>query len=82
MANEAADVWPPRSQVKAGRHQLEGESVMPVDATSRRRGRLSQHEGIIGKRKGSLYKAGRTDDWLKIKTPHGIEVERKRFDRG
>ena len=39
-------------------------------------------EGIVAKRKGSRYRAGRSTDWLKIKTPHGIEVERKRFDRG
>jgi len=38
-------------------------------------------EGVVAKRKGSLYRAGRSEDWLKIKTPHGIEAERKRFDR-
>jgi bifunctional non-homologous end joining protein LigD len=36
-------------------------------------------EGVVAKRKGSLYRAGRTADWLKIKTPHGVEVERERF---
>lgn len=37
---------------------------------------------IGGEARRSAYKAGRTDDWLKTKTPHGQEVERKRFDRG
>ena len=35
----------------------------------------------VVKRKGSPYRAVRSDDWVKIKTPHGLEVERKRFDR-
>ena len=37
-------------------------------------------EGIVAKKKGSPYPKGRTVDWLKIKTPHGREVEAKRFE--
>jgi bifunctional non-homologous end joining protein LigD len=36
-------------------------------------------EGVVAKRKGSPYRAGRTSDWLKIKTQHGRAVEAKRF---
>ena len=32
-------------------------------------------KGIVAKRAGSRYTAGRTRDWLKIKTPCGVEVE-------
>lgn len=38
-------------------------------------------EGVVAKRKGSLYRAGRTGDWLKIRTPHAIEMQRRRLDR-
>ncbi len=36
-------------------------------------------EGVAAKRKGSLYRTGRSADWLKMKTPHGAEIERERF---
>lgn len=35
-------------------------------------------EGIVAKRADSIYKAGRSADWLKIKTPIGLERESKR----
>lgn len=38
-------------------------------------------EGIMAKRPQSRYVAGRSRDWLKIKTPIGQERERRRFDR-
>jgi bifunctional non-homologous end joining protein LigD len=38
-------------------------------------------EGIVAKRPRSVYRAGRSVDWLKIKTPIGRERERRRFDR-
>lgn len=38
-------------------------------------------EGVVAKRKASLYRAGRTGDWLKIRTPHAIEVQRRRIHR-
>ena len=39
-------------------------------------------DGIVAKKKGTPYPKGRTVDWLKIKTPHGRDVEAKRFVRG
>jgi bifunctional non-homologous end joining protein LigD len=38
-------------------------------------------EGIVAKRRASMYRAGRTGDWLKLKTPHAIEVQRRRSGR-
>ena len=37
----------------------------------------------VERRRGLLrvVKRRRADDWVKIKAPHGLEVERKRFDR-
>jgi bifunctional non-homologous end joining protein LigD len=35
-------------------------------------------EGILSKRLGSPYRAGRTDQWLKIKNPHAPAVRRER----
>jgi bifunctional non-homologous end joining protein LigD len=37
-------------------------------------------EGIVAKRADSTYKAGRTEDWLKIKTPIGREREARRME--
>ena len=37
-------------------------------------------EGIVAKRADSPYTAGRTSDWLKIKTPIGREREAKRME--
>ena len=34
-------------------------------------------EGIVSKRRGSRYAAGRTDSWLKIKNPHAPAVRRE-----
>lgn len=38
-------------------------------------------EGVVAKKLGSYYQAGRTSNWLNIKTPIGLERERRRFDR-
>jgi bifunctional non-homologous end joining protein LigD len=38
-------------------------------------------EGIVAKRPGSRYIAGRSANWQKIKTPIGRERERERFGR-
>jgi bifunctional non-homologous end joining protein LigD len=35
-------------------------------------------EGIVSKRLGSPYRAGRTDQWLKMKNPHAPAVRRER----
>jgi bifunctional non-homologous end joining protein LigD len=35
-------------------------------------------EGIVSKRAGSLYRAGRTDQWLKMKNPLAPAVRRDR----
>jgi bifunctional non-homologous end joining protein LigD len=37
-------------------------------------------EGIVGKRVESRYSAGRTADWVKIKTPAGRERSRRRME--
>ena len=37
-------------------------------------------EGIVAKRADSVYGAGRTKDWLKIKTRSGAETMRKRIE--
>jgi bifunctional non-homologous end joining protein LigD len=37
-------------------------------------------EGVVAKRAASPYRAGRTNDWLKIKTPAGKARESKRRD--
>jgi ATP-dependent DNA ligase len=34
-------------------------------------------EGIVSKRKGSTYRAGRSPDWLKSKTPNAPAVKRE-----
>lgn len=39
-----------------------------------------QLEGIVAKRADSPYTAGRTRDWVKIKTPIGREREAKRME--
>ena len=33
-------------------------------------------EGIVSKRLGSPYRAGRSDHWLKVKNPHAPAVRR------
>jgi ATP-dependent DNA ligase len=38
-------------------------------------------EGIVAKDAGSIYTAGRTTGWLKIKTDVGAERERQRRPR-
>ncbi len=40
-----------------------------------------QLEGIVAKRAESPYKAGRSKDWLKIRTPHGRDVQAERSDK-
>lgn len=35
-------------------------------------------EGIVAKRVGSLYRRGRSPDWLKIKTKHGRAIDEER----
>jgi bifunctional non-homologous end joining protein LigD len=37
-------------------------------------------EGIVAKRADAPYKAGRSSDWLKIRTPHGRHVQEKRSE--
>ena len=37
-------------------------------------------EGVIAIRSHSIYRAGKTADWLKIKTAFGKEREAKRFE--
>jgi bifunctional non-homologous end joining protein LigD len=37
-------------------------------------------EGIVAKKTGTPYPKGQTRDWLAIRTPHGIEVDAKRFE--
>jgi bifunctional non-homologous end joining protein LigD len=37
-------------------------------------------EGVMAKRSGSIYRRGKTRDWLKIKTTVGKEREAKRFE--
>jgi ATP-dependent DNA ligase len=34
-------------------------------------------EGIVSKRKGSLYRSGRTPDWVKCKNPASAAVKRE-----
>jgi hypothetical protein len=34
-------------------------------------------EGIVSKRKGSLYRSGRSPDWLKMKNPEASAVKRE-----
>jgi bifunctional non-homologous end joining protein LigD len=36
-------------------------------------------EGVVAKKLGSYYRAGRSANWLKIKTPIGRERERRRL---
>ena len=40
-----------------------------------------QLEGIVAKRADGLYKAGRSRDWLKIRTPHGRDVQAERSEK-
>jgi bifunctional non-homologous end joining protein LigD len=35
-------------------------------------------EGVMAKRADSIYRAGRTRDWVKVRTPHGPRAHRKR----
>ena len=37
-------------------------------------------EGVIAKRRDSIYRVGKTRDWLKIKTAVGKEREARRFE--
>jgi bifunctional non-homologous end joining protein LigD len=37
-------------------------------------------EGVVGKRATSIYRTGRTNDWLKIKTPGGKAREASRME--
>src|SRR4051812_34601071 len=37
-------------------------------------------EGVMAKRCSSIYRAGKTADWLKVKTAIGKERESKRFE--
>lgn len=38
-------------------------------------------EGIVAKRADAPYKAGRSKDWLKIRTPHGRDVQAQRSEK-
>jgi hypothetical protein len=38
-------------------------------------------EGIVAKRADAPYPAGRTSDWIKIKTPIGRDREKARWER-
>ena len=38
-------------------------------------------EGIVAKRADAPYSAGRSRDWLKIRTPHGRHVQDERSER-
>ena len=40
-----------------------------------------QLEGVVAKRADSPYKAGRSKDWLKIRTPHGRDVQAERSEK-
>jgi ATP-dependent DNA ligase len=35
-------------------------------------------EGVIGKKADSTYRAGRTPNWMKVKTAHGRHVDEER----
>jgi ATP-dependent DNA ligase len=35
-------------------------------------------EGVIGKRADSPYRAGRTPNWVKVKTAHGRHIDEER----
>jgi ATP-dependent DNA ligase len=37
-------------------------------------------EGIVSKRAGSPYRAGRSQDWIKCKSPAAIEAQKVRGD--
>ena len=37
-------------------------------------------EGIVSKRKGSPYQSGTSKHWVKIKTPAGIEAQKRRCE--
>jgi bifunctional non-homologous end joining protein LigD len=39
-----------------------------------------QLEGMVAKRGDSVYVSGRSKEWLKVKTPAGKEVMRKRIE--
>jgi ATP-dependent DNA ligase len=41
-------------------------------------------EGVIGKKADSPYRAGRTTNWVKVKTSHGrhIDEERAKWNEG
>jgi ATP-dependent DNA ligase len=34
-------------------------------------------EGIVSKRKGSVYRSGRSHDWIKVKNPESPAVRRE-----
>jgi ATP-dependent DNA ligase len=38
-------------------------------------------EGVVGKRADSRYKAGRSGDWIKVRTPAGKSVQEKRSEQ-
>jgi ATP-dependent DNA ligase len=38
-------------------------------------------EGIMAKRGDALYQAGRSKDWMKVRTPHGRRVQEKRSEQ-
>jgi bifunctional non-homologous end joining protein LigD len=35
-------------------------------------------EGVIGKQADSVYRAGRTPNWVKVKTVHGRHIDEER----
>jgi ATP-dependent DNA ligase len=39
-------------------------------------------EGIVSKRRGSLYRSGRVDHWLKVKNPAAPAVRREAEEDG
>ena len=40
-----------------------------------------QLEGIVAKQADATYHAGRSRDWLKIRTPHGRDVQAERSEK-
>ena len=66
---------PANRRVRYARH-LNGESSELWEMAVR-----LELEGIVAKDAGSIYHAGRSTRWQKIKTPMGVERERERRDR-
>jgi bifunctional non-homologous end joining protein LigD len=60
-----------KSRIQYSKHFKDGQGLFEA-------AEQSGIEGVIAKRRGSIYRGGPSKDWLKIKTSHGNRIDEER----